>query len=185
MKKILFAAFMFGALSASAETLLFSGSGSSGTLPTGEAWAIIADPTLRDVPTWGVPGLGQGNASYGGPDALIEFSVTFTNLPVGITIDETPDPTPLGYDDYTRFQGLNGVYWNIAYTGTNTVTFFAPGNGSGIQAGQQFFVNVAFAGGALTTVAFTGTETTIPEPSTFALLGAGLGVAGLIGRKLR
>src|SRR5580698_5906587 len=107
MKKFLFAAVMFGALSASAETISFGGSGTTGTLPTGEPWAIIADPSQRDVPTWGIPGLGLGNATYGGPDALIEFSITFTNLPVGITIDQTPDPTPFGYDDFTRFQAAN------------------------------------------------------------------------------
>jgi len=136
--------------------ITFSGSGSSGVLNPGQPWEVTpnsqtVDPGFRGVSVWGTPGLGFGDDVWTGSPGVVGFTITFLNLPAGVTIDQTPNSG--GFNDDTRFAGLDGL-WVPIFTGGNTVTFI--GSTDSLSAGSPFFVNVAFAGGTVTTVNFTG-----------------------------
>jgi hypothetical protein len=187
-------------------TIDFSGSGTSGTIPPGSmAWVVTPDdattmgldcisPTVNrcDISVWGVPGLGALSLTWpsGNGDAL-SFTVTFTGLPGGVTIDQTADPAPNSFDDFTRFQDITNLtltaVWTPSYTGGNSVTFTDPSAG-GMPAGDVFFVNVAFTGGTVDAATFTGDWTTdapvagVPEPGSLSLAGLVLVGAAMFAR---
>jgi hypothetical protein len=140
---------------------------------------------------WGTPGLGDAYETWpAGSDPAIAFSITFTGLPVGVTIDEAADPHPTSSDDFTRFHNAaDTVIWIPTYTGGNSATFNAPGAYS-MPSGTQFYINIAFSGGAVNSVTFTGDfETTgvlpvggVPEPGSLALVAMTLSAAALFAR---
>jgi hypothetical protein len=53
----------------------FSGSGSSGTIQTGQSFTYNGDGGMP-IPNWGIPGVDLGSAIWNGPDE-IGFLVTF------------------------------------------------------------------------------------------------------------
>lgn len=166
---------------ASGGTISFSGSGNSGTITPGNLpWVLSSNSSLRNVPVWGVPGLGRSSVDWPPGNGLAtSLTVTFTGLPLGVSIDQTPDPAPTLLDDFTRLEaGCNPcTIWTPSYIAGNTVTFSAPIGGPVIPS-ENLFVNVAFTGGAVPSVTFTGAWTTaVPEPTSLsltvpALLGA-------------
>lgn len=176
--------------------ITFSGAGTSGTMnPNSLSWQFNPNDSsfgMRGVPVWGSPGLLLGQDTWPtGDGQALSFTIIFTSLPVGVTIDQTPDPTPASIDDFTRFESsLDTVIWTPSYAGGNSVMFTPPGSYS-IPTGAQFFVNVAFTGdaaslGAMSTVQFTGdwtTTSTVPEPDSVSLLILGLSGAGLLLRR--
>jgi hypothetical protein len=159
------------------------GDGNFGLDAFGNSWSwgttlgVSNPPTVpAGNPSWGVPGLGFGNATYGAaagiPDAAA-FSLTFAG---DAPIDGTPSPFIGGYNEYTRFEATdplsgNQVAWTEVFTGPSTVTFFAPA-GASLTFGQQFFVNVVF-------------DTPAPIPGAGVAGLAALALAGLYARARR
>ena len=177
---------MAASLTGQCATIAFSGSGASGTInPDSLPWLLVPNDSTTplncgpgtinrcDISVWGVPGLGAANATWGDSSAsAVAFTITFTNLPGGVTIDQTSDPDPSSFDDYTRFIDLDdSVVWTPSYSGGNTVTFTGPGDQ--LSFGTDFFLNIAFTGGNIETADFTGSWTvaSVPEPGTLALTG--------------
>ena len=161
---------------ASAGVLItWGGSGASGTDPYGHAWSVQNDWLNNAQDSWGIPGLGRGILSWNGPVPIHDFHITFTDLPAGVVIDSVPEPQgPGGSDDSTRFSNLGDlVLWDRVISG-NQVAFYAPDMSAALDPGDGFFVNVVFTGLTPGGVAFEASYTVIPEPSTWALLGAGL-----------
>ena len=194
-------AVLVGSSVAVAAVIPFDGSGSSGTIPPGSLqWTMTdgGDNIFRGVSIWGIPGLGNGNQTWPlGVGNLISFTITFNGLPAGVAIDQTPDPSPTGVDDFTRFhRGDDGVIWIPSFSGTNTVTFDPP-TGYSMPPGTEFFLNIAFTDGMtaasaasvqFTNIDFTGSWTTdaveaVPEPASISLVALAALGAALIGRR--
>jgi hypothetical protein len=182
--------------SAFASTIPFAGTGASGTInPSSLAWTLTPNSDtvsiLRGVSVWGTPGLGTGDDTWpAATDPAIAFTITFSSLPGGVTIDQSADPSPTAFDDFTRGHNADDtVIWTPTYTGGNTVTFNAPG-GYSLTPGTQFYINIAFAGGTIDTVNFTGDFVTtevlggeVPEPGSLLLAGLGLISIAIFARK--
>ncbi len=161
-----------------------AGGGNSGTDAQGNPWTWSAAGT--DSSAWGAPGLGDGTSVFTTTTdySASDFAVTFIGFPVPV-IDQSPSPEPGGYNTFTRFTSDvdgNLYAWTPDYSyGSNTVVFTAPSAAADLTNGDLYFVNVVFSTGGLDgsntgfTAAFS-TET-VPEPSTWAMLG--LGFAGL------
>jgi hypothetical protein len=135
--------------------------------------------SFRGFSVFGSPGLGAGEVAWpSGVGTLQSFTITFTGLPSGVSIDQTPDPG--GFNDTTRMYGGAAVF-TPSFTGSNTVTFTAPA-GSNLTAGTQVFVNIAFTGGTVTTVQFSGSwngATSVPTLSKWGLALCSLLLMGL------
>jgi hypothetical protein len=161
--------------------ITFSGSGTSGSIAPGLMWSFDETTVFRGLPVWGVPGLGDGNATWTGSGPVDDFTITFT----GLTIDQTPDPNPTGVGDFTRFHLADDTPWTASFIGTDTVHFTAPDPSHWLYPGTQFFVNIAFTDQNVETVTFTGSwSEPVPEPSSLLLIGTGLiGAAGSLRRK--
>lgn len=162
----------------------FSGSGSSGYLNgSSESWSF----DYEGGSTWGSPGVGAGETPYTQAEAAYGFEITFTG---GGTID-TPSIT-IGNDSAcvgssgggTTFCTASNDIWEAIQVGPDSIDFLAQNPSFDMTTGEYYFVNVFFDGA--TPTSFTGawlTEFTptppssVPEPSTFVLLGSGL--AGL------
>src|SRR5262249_10462855 len=144
-------------------------SGTSGVLVPNVPWVINAEGTN----SWGAPGAGLGPRSWPGPDGFLDFHIAFTNLPDDVDIDPS-----FGSDCGTGAgtivcvadsAGQNAMLWNPVLDTPDSISFYAP-QGSSLDNGDLFFVNIGFTG-AVSTVDFNGsfTQTGVPEPATFAL----------------
>lgn len=160
------------------DNIPFSGSGSSGTLQTGQPFAYDFDGAAFE-PDFGVPGVGAGLATWEGP-TVSSFDITF-NLPAGVVIDPAmvaqgqvgdcvggpAGGTAFCAQPYT-------IPWTAQLIGSNQLIFTAtPGNY--LTTGDPFFLNIFFTGGDPNGASFSGAfVATTPEPSSFLLLGSGL-----------
>jgi hypothetical protein len=172
IKKLLTSAFGAAALAlvaaapAHAVVVPFGGS-STGTDPLGGTWST----TNSFKPSWGEPGLGAGTLTFN-PGNFSNSAGNYANE----------------FDFTTRFSDLTkGVLWTAVFVSSKEVHFIAPA-GSRIDAGDEFFVNVAFTGPVdLEKFSFaalwTDAGTPVPEPATLALLGSGLLGLGLARRR--
>lgn len=169
--------------SARADVIPISGSGASGTVSIlGNLLPFSAANNQGNGDgSWGIPGLFAGTVNWpAGSPVVGQFSVTFTGLPMGVSIDPVPPPTiPGGSDESTRFSNLtDSVLWDRTIAG-NTVTFQAP-PGTFLNPGDNFFINVAFDGPIVpANLQFSGAFQLIPEPASlavFALVGLAGGV---------
>jgi hypothetical protein len=191
MRRVMLAVMFIGILllagPASAGVLItWGGSGMGDTDPYGHVWSVQNDPLNSSQDSWGIPGLGAGTLHWDGPVAIQDFHITFTDLPLGVAINSVPLPVgPGGFDDSTRFSnGTDLVLWDRVING-NQVSFYAPA-GEALDPGESFFVNVVFTGLTPGGVTFEASYTVIPEPSTWALLGAGLlTLAGAVRRRVK
>ena len=140
---------------------------------------------------WGSPGYGAGTIAFNpllvsnsNGSYATSFSFTFLKGVAG-TIDQTPAASPFGILPQTRFTNVtDGVAWLVSYSG-NDVTFTAPNWAAKLDAGDLFFVNVAFTGAVnKKKFSFAGLwdDTTVappvPEPASWAMMLAGFGLVG-------
>ena len=162
----------------SGDYIPISGSGNSGTIstpPGTEPWSVLTSPILNG---WGIPGPEHRAVPWKGSGSVTEFTVTFTNLPPGVTIDS-------GNRNTQFLDTTTGQSWTPSFSPDGlTETFTAP-SGSPLAPGDSFSVNAIFTGSPSSdSVAFTGAfdpqlAPAAPEPSTLTLLG--LGSLGLLG----
>ena len=176
-----FAATLVAASAAHAVVVPFGG-GAVDTDPLGHTWVAYNTPQ----PGFGEPGLGlgiitfnPGDLSSGAGDWANRFAFIFLE---GVTggIDQAN----------TTFQDVTtGEIWATQFFSNDKVVFTAA-PGSRINAGDKFFVNVAFTG-AVDTDKFsfaglwTDIATGVPEPTTWALMLSGFGLAGVALRRRR
>jgi hypothetical protein len=166
------------------------GGGATGVDPLGNAYSASGTH-------WGEPGYLNGTLSFNpllvsnseGSYAT-SFSFTFLKGVSGV-IDQTPSSTPFGSGPETRFSNLtDGVAWLVSYSG-KTVTFTAPTMATKLDAGDQFFVNIAFTG-AIDTARFSfaglwddTAVASVPEPANWAMMLGGFGMIGGVMRSRR
>lgn len=176
------------AITAYAGSIPFSGSGSSGTIQTGQPFAYDFDGGVVE-PDWGIPGIGAGIATWNGP-TVDAFQITF-DLPPGVVID--PAMVSLGQSGDCVGGAAGGTAfcaqpytspWIANLVGDNTIMFIAT-QGNLLTTGDPFFVNIFFTGGDPNGADFSGAFTVVPEPSGFILLGTGiLGLATYLRRRM-
>jgi hypothetical protein len=163
-----------------------AGDGNSGTDAFGNPWTW--NTTVGGVPgpgagfsAWGTPGLGDGDAIYGGSTPADAFFISFVVDHTGATFNQTPSTTPGGYTELTRMT-VNGIAWTPVFLdSSNEVDFYAPA-GVFVDPGQTFFVNIIFnqknISGA--NVGFSAAwATAVPEAPAWAMMI--VGIAGIGG----
>jgi hypothetical protein len=169
-----------------------AGGGDSGADAQGNPW-LWSTTTGGGPSAWGAPGFGLGtnvfNTSTG--NTANDFTVSFS-YGTDAAILTTPSPSPVGYNEYTRFTSdENGVTsaWTPVYSGAKSVTFDAPA-GVVLSNGDEYFVNVVFTNGSISgsNAGFDASFSTtgaIPEASTWLMMLAGFGALGFVGYRRR
>jgi hypothetical protein len=163
---------------ATAGYIAFSGSGTSGTIstpPVSIPWAVNGG----GANTWSIPAKGAGVATWGASGSVSEVTITFTDLPSGITIDADVS----GSGTLLNASPFDTIWTNSASADGHTITFTAP-SGHPLNPGDEFLLAVHFLGGSLPSggVSFTGAfdpQLATPEPASLTLLG--IGAMGLVG----
>jgi hypothetical protein len=191
MKVPLFARiFLFvAALSASASTIPFSGSGHSGQMAPGQPWIYDAFRTIADPgDSWGSPGAGKGFDQWNEATPVTGFEITF-DLPTAVSID--PAAPSFGFYSYDS-TGTNRYAWTPTLMNSNgvlnEVTFNDPTGDPALTNGESFYINIYFTSiGQITDSAFSGEflspSAPTPEPASLPLIITG--IAGLAWARVR
>jgi hypothetical protein len=162
----------------------FSGSGASGTIAPGEAWAINQLSTFN----WGSPGVGMGFETWNASIPVEDFTITFTSLVNGVQITNLETGPTCGNGSQTVFCEASGtlIPWTPALSnGGTAITFTAP-SPLMLLPGDSFYINIYFSGDEGSSVTFTGgwSQETVPEPLTLGLTASGLLTIALRHRRL-
>lgn len=175
---------------------VFSGSGSSGNLIAGgEGWAFNFDDGIAGgnaANNWGSPGVFAGVTAYQHIDTAFGLDISFsgggTIRPGSIAIGNAAGCAG-GTAGGTTFctLGPNDI-WQAFETGPSSVSFRAQNASFFLNQGQNYFVNIFFAGD--TPTSFTGTwitsfapNPTVPEPAALSLVAVALAGLALTRRK--
>jgi len=164
-----------------------------GTDPLGHTWSTGAS---EDNLAWGEPGLGLGTLIFNPAGAFIEglsksateLDFTFLHGSPGIdNVNPTPPLDGLTLD--TRMVDVTQGFYFIPTVSllNHKIEFVAPGSMT-INPGDEFFVNIHFDAPLDTsTFSFAGDwiYAPVPEPETYAMLLAGLGLMGFVARRRR
>ena len=185
------------ASSAIAVPVVWSGSGSAGTDPDGNAWSADNDRTDGDCigcGSWGMPGLGELVIFTAG-GTWSDFHIEFSGLPDGVTIDYDPAAsTGDGFDETVRFSvepfpGDTSALWTLVEAHDTGLSFATTEPALFLAPGTAFFVNITFTGRIdLDKFSFEAAWTddsvpTVPEPTTLGLVGLGFATLAFARRK--
>lgn len=157
---------------------------------TAVALAVAASASYADTFT-GPIDLSSGNAFFGRNDAVGSFTDTYTftlgsSFSISGTASTAADgPQNLNFSSLKIFNGANAVVATFAGNlGTDLLEFYAlspivltAGNYSLVVTGVNTPAQASYAG----TLAISAAV--VPEPETYALLLAGLGVVGFVARR--
>jgi hypothetical protein len=160
--------------------IAFSGSGASGVLSApSETWSFDHDGGAAQngyLNDWGSPGVGEGEASFGGAVKVYGIKITFTGGgaidPSSVATGNASPPCSGGTGNGTAFcDASTGEVWKAFLIGPKTIEFLAQNPSNSVSPGESYFMDVFFHGA--TPASFTGEWLTEYAPSPAAKLEPG------------
>lgn len=176
---------------AAAATVFFEGSGASGVInytsaPGGTGYGFLVD---EDSDSWGIPGYNEGTLPWNLGDGFTDFHITFGGLPNGVSLAVTTSASCGDNTQNVFCHDSPGSVWDAVFDGPNSISFYATSLANVLDDGDRFYVNIFFDGDIVADdLTFAGSFTmdgAVPEPSTYLLMGAGLGFVALIQKRRR
>ncbi|HSV55158.1 MAG TPA: PEP-CTERM sorting domain-containing protein [Burkholderiaceae bacterium] len=192
------AAIAFAVCAAPAQAdYVFSGAGMSGNLAPGvESWSFNFDGgAAAGSPgnNWGSPGVGAGLRPYSRAEAAYGFDITFVGgsgfLAGSVATGNGAACAGSTFGGTTFCTISDTNIWIATVVDANTIAFRAQDESFVLETGQNYFVNIFFAGATPTSFSgrwlteFSPDPGTVPEPGTLALLGLAAAALALTRRK--
>lgn len=111
--------------------------------------------------------------TYTGPDTVVGLTGSLYNLTGGIG-SVTLDGSSTGV-----FTDLNGYFYHFVTTGSDN-SYMLSYTGTGTGTSSFNWLTTPAGGGGMSV---GGTVSSVPEPETYAMMLAGLGALGFLGRR--